>query len=44
MKSGGLVIGQASQSLPRVELRIESGVIAAVGVEGLIYGRHTNLV
>ena len=44
MKTGGLVIGQASQSLPRIELRIESGVIAAVGVEGLIYGRHTNLV
>ena len=44
MKTGGLVIGQASQSLPRIELAIESGVIAAVGVEGLIYGRHTNLV
>ena len=43
-KAGGLVIGQASQPLPRIELRIESGVIAAVGVEGLIYGRHTNLV
>ena len=43
-KAGGLVIGQASQPLPRIELRIESGVVIATGVEGLIYGRHTNLV
>ena len=43
-KSGGLVIGQASQSLARIELRIESGMAVATGVDGLIYGRHTNLV
>ena len=43
-KAGGLVIGQASQSLPRIELRVESGMIVATGVKGLIYGRHTNLV
>ena len=43
-KAGGLVIGQASQSLPRIELRVESGMVVATGVEGLIYGRHTNLV
>ena len=43
-KAGGLVIGQASQPLPRIELRIESGMVVATGVEGLIYGRHTNLV
>ena len=43
-RAGGLVIGQASQPLARIELRIESGMAVAVGVEGLIYGRHTNLV
>lgn len=43
-KAGSLVIGQASQPLPRIELRIESDQVVATGVEGLIYGRHTNLV
>ena len=43
-KAGSLVIGQASQPLPRIELRIESDRVVAIGVEGLIYGRHTNLV
>ena len=43
-KAGSLVIGQASQPLPRIELRIESDMVVATGVDGLIYGRHTNLV
>jgi len=43
-KAGSLVIGQASQPLPRIELRIESDMVVATGVEGLIYGRHTNLL
>lgn len=43
-KAGGLVIGQASQALARIELRIESGMAVATGVDGLVYGRHTNLV
>ena len=43
-RAGGLVIGQASQALARIELRIESGMAVAVGIDGLIYGRHTNLV
>ena len=43
-RAGGLVIGQASQALARIELQIESGMAVAVGVDGLIYGRHTNLV
>ena len=43
-KAGGLVIGQASQALARIELRIESGMVVATGVDGLIYGRHTNLI
>lgn len=43
-KAGTLVIGQASQHLPQIELRVERDVIQAVGVSGLIYGRHTNIV
>ena len=43
-KAGTLVIGQASQHLPQIELRVTNGVVEAVGVSGLIYGRHTNVV
>jgi arsenite oxidase small subunit len=43
-RGGTLVIGQASQGLPRIELRIEGGLVQAVGVSGLIYGRHTNVI
>jgi arsenite oxidase small subunit len=43
-KAGALIIGQASQQLPQVELRVTNGVVEAIGVTGLIYGRHTNLV
>jgi arsenite oxidase small subunit len=43
-KAGTLVIGQASQHLPQIELRVTNGVVEAVGVNGLIYGRHTNVV
>ena len=43
-KGGVLVIGQASQNLPQIELRLERGIVQAVGVSGLIYGRHTNIV
>lgn len=43
-KSGTLIIGQASQHLPQIELRIESGIVRAIGVVGLIYGRNTNVV
>jgi arsenite oxidase small subunit len=43
-KAGVLVIGQASQHLPQIELRVSNGVVEAVGVSGLIYGRHTNVV
>lgn len=43
-KAGALIIGQASQQLPQIELRVANGVVEAIGVTGLIYGRHTNLV
>jgi len=43
-KRGRMIIGQASQGLPQVTLRIEAGMIEAVGLEGLIYGRQTNIL
>ncbi len=43
-KAGRLVIGQASQSLPQMQLEVRDGMVRAVGVDGLIYGRHTNIL
>jgi arsenite oxidase small subunit len=43
-RGGSLVIGQASESLPRVQLQVKDGMVQAVGMDGLIYGRHTNIL
>lgn len=43
-KKGQLVVGQASQALPQIELRLKDKMVQAVGIQGLIYGRHTNIV
>lgn len=43
-KSGQMVIGQASQALPQIQLQVDGGSIFAVGVNGLIFGRHTNVL
>lgn len=43
-KGGQMVIGQGSQALPQIELRVKDNVIQAVGITGLIYGRHTNIL
>lgn len=43
-KSGQMVIGQASQPLPQIRLRIDGNAVVAVGVDGLIFGRHTNML
>ena len=43
-KKGRLIIGQASQSLPMIELEVRGGMVRAVGMDGLIYGRHTNIL
>lgn len=45
-KSGQMVCGQATESLPRVKLAFDakSGAVSAVGVEGLIYGRQANVL
>lgn len=44
VKSGQMVIGQGSQALPQIELRLEGSAIFAVGMNGLIFGRHTNVL
>ena len=43
-KGGQMVIGQGSQALPQIELRVKDNVIQAVGITGLIYGRETNIL
>jgi arsenite oxidase small subunit len=42
-KGGRMVIGQASEPLPQISLHVSEGVVRAIGVAGLIYGRHTNI-
>ena len=42
-KSGILVIGQATQSLPQVLLEVKRGGVFATGVTGLLYGHWNNL-
>ena len=39
-----MIIGQGSENLPRITLRVANGTVEAVGVEGLIYGRLTNIL
>lgn len=41
---GQMVCGQATRDLARVVLEIDDGHVVAVGVEGLLYGRQSNLL
>ncbi len=43
-KGGRLVIGQATESLPQITLRVQDNMVQATGVTGLIYGRYTNVL
>jgi len=45
-KSGQMVTGQATENLPRILLTYsdKSGSVKAVGVDGLIYGRQSNIL
>ena len=43
-KAGRMVIGQASQGLPQIILKVEGDAVMATGVDGLIYGRQTNVL
>lgn len=43
---GQMICGQATENLPQIELRYNAkdGSVSAVGVNGLIYGRQSNLI
>ena len=45
-KGGQLICGQATEKLPRVVLNYDggSGTVTAVAMEGLIYGRQSNIL
>lgn len=43
-KAGQMVIGQGSEPLPQIALRLQGDTVQAIGVDGLIYGRHTNIL
>lgn len=43
-KKGRIIIGQASQGLPQIVLKVEGDMVQATGVDGLIYGRQTNVL
>jgi arsenite oxidase small subunit len=45
-KSGQMICGQATENLPRIVLQYDSagGTVTAVAVEGLIYGRQSNVL
>jgi arsenite oxidase small subunit len=44
-KGGLLVIGQATDNLPQLELEVDAaGDIFAVGIKGLLYGRQVNVL
>lgn len=43
-KKGRMIIGQASQGLPSILLEVDNGTIFATGVDGLIFGRQTNML
>jgi len=44
--AGEMICGQATENLPQIELRYNAsdGSVSAVGVNGLIYGRQSNLI
>jgi arsenite oxidase small subunit len=43
-KAGQMVIGQGSQALPQITLRVAGNMVQAIGVTGLIYGREVNIL
>ncbi len=43
-KGGRIIIGQANETLPQINLRIHDDKVQAVGVTGLIFGRHANML
>ncbi len=42
-KNGEMVIGQATENIPEILVKVENDSIVAYGVNGLIYGRESNI-
>jgi arsenite oxidase small subunit len=40
---GSIIQGVATRPLPKIRLQVRNGAVFAVGVDGLIYGRRSNL-
>jgi arsenite oxidase small subunit len=40
---GSIIQGLATRPLPKIRLQVRNGAVFAVGVDGLIYGRRSNL-
>jgi arsenite oxidase small subunit len=43
-KDGEMIIGQATGSLPRVLVEVKNGDIIAYGIDGLVFGRESNIL
>jgi arsenite oxidase small subunit len=45
-KSGQMICGQATENLPRVLLSVDdkTGTVTATGIDGLLYGRQSNIL
>ena len=45
-QQGQMVCGQATENLPRIILRYDaaSGTVSAIAIDGLLYGRQSNLL
>lgn len=40
---GQMIIGQATENIPEILVRVEEGNVVAYGVNGLIFGRESNI-
>ena len=40
---GSIIQGVAMRPLPKIQLQVRNGAVFAIGVDGLIYGRRSNL-
>jgi len=40
---GQMIIGQATENIPEILVKVKNGKVIAYGVNGLIYGRESNL-
>ena len=43
-KDGEMVIGQATSELPQVFVKVEGDDIIAYGIDGLVFGRESNII